>query len=193
MCALYCTGEFVGFDADDVLMSPRLADWMRKEIGYGEKQREYARRWFAFMAHADLTLDAKQLAAPVDASTPRRAELIAAVRQSLWRKVKEDTMQQLPRNPGEPPSSPPDRVDFRFCNIAHVPDERLLSHPAGDDFEQLLWQAVARCDFAASDADLTPLLPVVRNERNPRLLARVLQGAPRLSSADEPRDLLFLG
>jgi hypothetical protein len=196
LCAFYCSGEFLGFDADDVARSAVLHAWLEKEIRYGEKQREICRAWLAYLAHDDVVIPADRLADPVDADTPDRRALVEAVGEALWRKVKLDELQPLAASAEEPFASPADRrPDLRFCNLNTLDDARAFAPRAfsAEEFEHLLAQAVSRCDLDRFDRELVKLFPVLREKRDAPLLRALVRGQPRVEgAAGEPRDLLVL-
>jgi hypothetical protein len=193
LCKFYCSGEFVGFAASDLLHSPLLMAWLQKEVVYGKTQRENARLWFAYLSADAIEIEQRSAGAPIDTSSPARAELMREVGAALWSKVKHDDMLELAQGDVEPPASPERRrPDFRFHNANCVEDEVLLAHGHGPDFESLVSQVVARHDFAAFDHGLDPMLPILLEKRDPRLLG-ALRGQPRLDGCDEPRDVMVLG
>jgi hypothetical protein len=196
LCGFYCTGEFVGFDADDLARSPLLLAWLTQELRYGERQREICRSWLAHLADGDLVIPEEQLTAPLDTDARGRPALVAAVGEALWRKVKQDEMQAIPAADAPPVQSPAGRApDFRFRNANAVDDDELFA-PASrsaEEFEHLFAQVVSRCDYGAFDRELLKLFPTLLEKRDPGLLRSVLRGQPRLPPGDaEPRDLLVL-
>jgi hypothetical protein len=197
LCAFYCTGEFTGFDADDLAQSAVLHAWMAKEIRYGEKQREICREWLAFLADDEIAVPRDRLADPVDPDAPGRRELVAAVGEALWRKVKRDELQPIAApGGGEPWRSPAGRrTDLRFRNARTLDDDELFAaHDHGaEEFEYLFTQAVSACDLDRFDRELIKLFPLLREKRDARLLGAVLRGQPRLpAGAGEPSDLLLV-
>lgn len=194
LCDFYCSGVFVGFDAGDIVRSPRLMEWMKKEVGYGEQQRIIARRWFAYLSSDPIELTEAELAAPIDTTAPARRALVTAVGEALWAKVKERDVRPIPPRGLTPPTSPPDRIDFRYRTLDSVDPERVAAHPYGDDFQALSIQTVTRLDFELAQPLIGRHLRTIAEKRDPQLLAALTRGLPRLGAEpDLPRDLLFVG
>jgi hypothetical protein len=194
LCRFYCSGEFLGFDADDLRQSPLLSSWLTHEVVYGEKQREYSRLWFRYLAGQPADGGAADLTAPIDADVPWRAALMTAVGEALWRKVKEDQLTPLPAPAAAPWRSPVGAApDFRFCNVGaigeHLPPPALTA----EQFDYYFCQVVSAHDRAAFEPELLKILPSLRERRDAPLLRAVLGGQRKIeAAADEPQDLLFL-
>ena len=126
LATFYCSGEFPGFDADDLRRSPQLLKWLRHELSYGVTQRALTRRWLAYLADEPIELAEQDACAPVSIDSPVRQQLIDELAVLLWAKVKEGrpgTELELPGAPAArhaPPSKPP---DFRFVNLARIPEQ----------------------------------------------------------------------
>lgn len=119
LAAFYCSGELQGFELSDIRRSPRLLAWLRHELSYGELQRRYVRRWLQHLAGRTLYPTEADVAAAVPIEEDWQIELVDALGERLWAKVKQGDRQSLPGadldalwragNGGA--------LDFRFTNI----------------------------------------------------------------------------
>ncbi len=199
LATFYCTGEFPGFDVSDLKQSPQLLRWLRHELSYGETQRKLARSWLAYLAAEPLALTEADLAAPIEVDTEARSRLIDDVGERLWAKVKD--VDAAASSNIKPPSSPPDRrspsdrpPDFRFVNLARVPQERWPSMQLlGDDhFKFFVYQFLGQLPFSAVPASKRKHLPLLLQQRNVSLVLDLLGDLPlRAALPDEPRDLMI--
>ncbi len=64
LAEFYCTGVLRGFGVEDLRRSPLLLQWLEHELRYGQRQREYARQWFAHVAGEEVHLTPEQHVRP---------------------------------------------------------------------------------------------------------------------------------
>jgi hypothetical protein len=200
IATFYCTGELHGFDVDDMRHSPRLFSWLEHEILYGEKQREYTRRWLAYLSGGAVRYAPDRLAAPLSVRAPWKKRLLAELGAMLWEKVKDDRLHPL--RPAAAPdgtwrSSPRRAPDFRFVNCNALAPAALARsaerRPGRESFEYLFAQYVSRFDRERFDRGKLARLQEVRRERDFRKLALLCAGEePLPANGGEPHDLLVL-
>ena len=197
LCRFYCSGHFIGFDANDLRRSPLLSRWLTHEVRYGAVQREVSRRWLRYLSDRELAVVEPDLARPIAIDAAWQEELIEAASHALWRKVKADVLEPLPPLVAPPWGSPPSRaLDVRFRNLNLVDDDALFA--AGTTpvdpqlFAYYFAQVVSRFDHAAFDPEHRKLLPIALERRDAALLRTLVRDQPRLPVQEEPRDLLFV-
>ncbi|HEX3760937.1 MAG TPA: hypothetical protein VHW23_19710 [Kofleriaceae bacterium] len=200
LAVFYCTGDFPGFDADDLRRSPQLLRWLRHELAYGVTQRSLVRGWLAYMADAPLAVAEPDLNAPIDLDLEGRMQLIDEVGHRLWAKVKNPSAASASAiRPSAVPTTrrarPDKQPDFRFVNVARVPPDRWESlQPAtGDNFKYFFYQFLTQFPLASVPARKRKHLPHVYRHGDVELLLDLLDGQPRREAfPDEPRDLLVV-
>ena len=196
LATFYCTGEFPGFDADDLRRSPQLLSWLRHELSYGETQRALTRRWLAYLADVPIELTESELGAPLAIHSELRQRLVDEVGQALWAVVKQDAATGLER-PAVPAArhaalhKPP---DFRFINLARIPEPQWapLRPDSEEHFKFFLHQLLAQHELTAVPERLLKHIPVLLRQRDAALALDLLRDIPRRSPlAGEPRDLMI--
>lgn len=195
--AFYCSGEFTGFDVDDLRRSPQLLRWLRHELSYGVTQRKLARSWLAYLAGAPLPAAAPDVGVEID--TAVRSRLIDDIGERLWAKVK--LTDAASSSAIKPPATPPSRrapsdqpPDFRFVNLARVPVERWSSmQPATpENFKFFVYQYLGQLSRSAVPAGKLKHLPLVLQQQNLSLLLDLFDGQRLRPALDgEPRDLMI--
>jgi len=119
---VYCRGVFRGFRVGDVRRSPLVLEWMNKELGYGGKQRAYAREWLASISGLPCEATPRALARPCPIDADWQRALVAEVGKRLWDKVKLGKMQRFAREDAPIDDRLYDArpeagtLDFRFLN-----------------------------------------------------------------------------
>lgn len=120
MGRFYCTGVFSGFDIAAVRRSPRVLNWMQKELSYGELQRRYTREWLRHLGGLAGDPSVEELGATFECETPWKMELLEGLSHALWRKVRHNDVQpqQYCVGADETWRAPSDRpTDYRFTNV----------------------------------------------------------------------------
>jgi hypothetical protein len=194
----YCTGEFPGFNAGDLMHSPKLLKWLQKELSYGATQRRLTRQWLALLAAEPIVVAEAALNAPVVTDDPVRQHMIDEVGRLLWAKVKEgdrSTDLVLPASPPArraPANRPP---DFRFINMSHVPEAQwaqALQSSSVENFQFFFYQFVGQIPMTEFPDRLVTRLPWLAEQRDVSLVLDLLGGLPRRGPLPgEPRDLFL--
>lgn len=194
----YCTGEFPGFDADDLRRSPQLLSWLRHELSYGETQRKLTRRWLAYLAAEPIALDEQALAAPIATDTPLRRQIIEELAPLLWAKVKNEGPRLDLERPATPPArhAPLDRPpDFRYVNLGRIPEPEWTrsTQPLSDEnFKFFLYQFLGQIPRSSFPERLLKHIPLLLQQRDVLLAQDLLRDLPRRAPlVDEPRDLMI--
>jgi len=199
LATFYCTGEFPGFDASDLQRSPQLLSWLRHELTYGVTQRKLARGWLAHLAAEPVVLTGDALEAPLELDGETRTRMIEDLCQRLWTKVKDPAaaassnirLPSLPPDRRAPSDRPP---DFRFVNLARVPQDRWSSVQAagGDSFRYFVYQFLGQLPYSAVAESKRNHLPLLVQQRNVALVLDLLGDLPRREALpDEPYDLMI--
>jgi hypothetical protein len=196
----YCTGEFPSFDLRALKRSPVLLGWVEHELGYGERQREYIRRWLSYLSDDAVRFPAERLRAPVDCSGRWKTRMIRELGARLWDKVKNGNPHRFRA------TFAPSRVwrrrdfsrkDFRFLSADAFRREDLKDAFAGegadDSFRHFFYQFVSSHDVKAFDPSLVRLFPEVVRLRDYEVAAALFANQRRLPpSPGGPVDLLTL-
>lgn len=198
LARFYASGELEGFGARDLDQSPLLNRWLRHELAYGQKQREYVREWLAHLAGVPVEPGALGRALPTGAAWQRK--LLRELGDRLWRYVKDGEDPTLGARAARraTPSTEGLAFDPRFRNLRDLsPDEVLSRSRAVTDPAQLgilCDQFVLGFDFAAFDHALLPAVEGALDARDLRALHALFRETPRVpATADEPRALFLLG
>ena len=200
LASFYLDGEFPGFSVADAKASPKLMRWLSQEVLYGDRQREYVRRWLAYLSATEIGYRADQLTAPVASDAPWQRRLLGELGELLWEKVKQDKLHRFSFafDPTTIWRSPEQRsVDFSFVNANRfrTTDVRALeSGPdAANNFDRYMDQFISQHVYDHSMA-WAELLAPVRQSRNTTLLRHVFRGVKQvpMQARSEPRDLFFL-
>jgi hypothetical protein len=198
LARFYCNGIFEGYDVEDYRRSPLIANWLRHELTYAVSQRSYIRQWLSYLSTETIALPAQTFAAPIRCDQPWQIELIEAIGQRLWRKVKLDQRDPLPPAVGRTWASPLGRpVDFRFVNLNCVTPEELRQRRAtalsAQDLSFWMYQQLSAFDY---DHCARAIVPVLSREVTPaelQLVEHLSRSWKRIPSVgDEPRDLMIL-
>jgi hypothetical protein len=201
IASFYMDGTFLGFGPRDVRSSPLLLRWLGQEVLYSQPQRQYARRWFAYLSQHNIEYSADQLVAAVVMDAPWQRRLLRDLGALLWEKVKGDKLHRFsswldPKAAWRSPKGK--RLDFRFINANRFRDSDVSAIESGLDapanFDCFMDQFVSQHVFDHS-VEWEKLLPSIRQSRNTRLLRQVFRGVRRvpMRTEAEPLDLFFLG
>jgi hypothetical protein len=194
----YCSGVFPGFALEDLQRSPMTMSWIKHELEYGEKQREYARSWFSFLSKDTFSVGA--LHRPVDTSIPWREKLIRDLGRLLWSQLKENHVY----NPESFDSSEvfsglrTKSPDFRFLNLNLVDSsesfKKILSGKnVARNFRYFFYQYVSNFDYDLFDQELIKLFPLLLKQKDFEQIQRLFRKQKRLSPvSSEPKDLFFI-
>lgn len=131
VASCYVDGEFPGFDIRAIERSPTVLKWLRHEVGYAAKQREYSRLWLSYLNSTVSSAPKEELRRPVACDKRWLEEACGRLSEKLWAKVKHDrhdadqeqANQSSQGNWKNPATGP---IDFRFSN-AWAFGDRLLS------------------------------------------------------------------
>ncbi len=194
IATFYCTGVFTGFHPRDLKTSPTLWKWMQHEIRYGTRQREYIRRWLAYLAPDRLDLSTDELKAPLPVQQGWQRRLLHDVGELLWEKVKNNALHRFGSHLDQDRiwRSRSDRpLDFRFLNAAAFPSG--VPELVGDSFDHYLWQTLGSYEKKTIDPRLLAFIPMLRERRDPRLLSFLLKEYAQISGDEYvERDLFIL-
>jgi hypothetical protein len=194
LARFYCDGEFVGFDLQDFKRSPILMHWLRHELMYGAKQREYTRAWFRFLSDDPRMNDADTSARPVACDQGWQKRLMREVGEQLWLKIKENKLHRFATKapPGwQAPLHKP--LDFRFLNLNTFDEEEAWARAEEISLPQLCDQWLARQYFESFECDLAPLLPELIRQKDGKVFRAALRGLkplPRIKG--ETREIFVM-
>jgi hypothetical protein len=199
MATFYCSGVFTEFRDEHLLESAKLYDWLEKEVTYGQTQREYTRMWLEHMSRETFCSSRGQLGRSVRCGAPWQKDLMHALAELTWRKVKHDELLPFKPLPREETwrAEPKGPLDFRLTNFNH--DRQGLERHARahgivrESWPYLFAQVLSTLDYAGCDG-LRACLPDLRKSCSPSLLFEVTRHYPTIDvSAAEPADLFFAG
>jgi len=194
LARFYCSGVFKGFDVRDLRRSPRLLRWLSHELGYGARQREYARLWLSFLAADEISYEPRKLTAPVSFEETWKQRLIQELGLVLFAKIKEDSDSGLALRTGnEPPESPRGRrPDFRFVNsnvISLTPEADALP----ESLHYYVLQRVTATVFDDLTEDAQRAISRALQREEHEVVLRLIERAKRVVPVGaEPRDLFVL-
>lgn len=193
----YCSGQFPGFSAEDMQLSPVLRGWLMHELRYGKLQREYCREWFAFLSGGAIRLSTKQLSRPVAHDSPKHEHLMREIGALLWAKVKQDDFADsgFRFDPSRLWSSEASRdLRFQFLNLNSVglPSIAGRAKLSGRSTDYLVRQYLARLDFGAFPKDGHPIFDLVLRNGDLALAESLLGTFPRVEAGScEPREIFL--
>jgi hypothetical protein len=195
----YCDGVFPGFDVADLKQSPRILTWLRHELVYGQKQREYIRLWLSFLSGGRVQYAPSELTSVVRAKAPWQRRLIRELGARLWDKVKSDRVngEGRPIVTGDAWKSPKgQRPDFRFVNANAVDPSGLAEiakwENAQTNTSLYLNQYISRFDYSAFDPTLKRLLPTLLERKDVALIHDLFRGQKQLEPRSEVLDLMIV-
>lgn len=196
----YCTGEFIGFDINDMKRSPLLLDWLNHEVMYGETQRLNTRSFLNHLAAEKQKLSLAQMNEAVKCDSPWQRKLMNELGEMLWEKVKKGVLHEFP--PFDPEkawkSSRSDALDFRFSNLNVIEDNKnsliakmeLESESAREHF---LHQMVSAYQYEQFDGEEIQLITSLLQSLNVRSVHTFLRGRKKVKAVkSEPRDVMIL-
>lgn len=193
----YCSGQFPGFSAEDMQLSPVLRGWLMHELRYGKLQREYCREWFAYLSGGRIGLTPKQLSRPVAHDKPKHEHLMREIGALLWAKVKQDDFADsgFRFDPDRLWSSRGSRdLRFQFLNLNEVglPSIARRAKLSVRSSTYLARQYLARLDFAAFPKDGHPIFDLVLRNGDLALAESLLGNFQRVEPGScEPRELFL--
>lgn len=203
IATFYCTGEFPGFDVDDMRRSPMLLAWLRHELSYGARQRAITRDWLSYLARSPIAAAEVDPQRPLDIDTELHSRLIDETGVLLWEKVNapasaaDDLIAMASARPATrsaPETKPP---DFRFVNLACVPAASWASGATtlpDTSFKFFLSQLLGQTPLSSFPQRLLRHIPLLLAQRDVSLAVDLLHGMPRRDPLPhEPRDLLMVG
>jgi hypothetical protein len=199
ICQFYCDGVFRGFGLSALKRSPRVLKWLKHELSYGMRQRQYIRLWLRHLSGGQLDYQRADLQAPIDSGASWKQQLMGEVAEALWDKVKNDRMNDdgAPIDPTAVWKAPAEmRPDFRFVNANMVDPGRLRGMDAWEDgaenLRYYLCQFVSGFDCGGVDPELKTALVSLTEHRDVRLVQRLFRGQPEIPAVSEWPDLLIL-
>jgi hypothetical protein len=193
----YCSGEFPGFSAEDMQLSPVLRGWLMHELKYGKLQREYCREWFAYLSGGRVRLSEKQLSRPVAHNSPKHEQLLREIGALLWAKVKQGDLADsgFRFDPGRLWSSSASReLRFQFLNLNSVglPSPARRARLSGRSTAYLIHQYIARLDYAAFPKDGHAIFETVYRNGDLALAESLLGAFPTVAAGSCESRELFL-
>jgi hypothetical protein len=197
IASFYCSGNFPGFSASDMLCSPVLRQWLLHELEYGRLQRRYCREWFAYLSNGRVRITGAALDKPVAHDSPRHQKLIRELGELLWTKVKHpepvDSGYRFDRQ--RLWSSDTNRLQlFQFLNLngTEVPKPLQAHRLNARSRTYLLHQFFAQLDYARFPKDAVPVFDFLYRKGDLALAAALLNSFHRISpGSQEPRDLFL--
>jgi hypothetical protein len=193
----YCSGQFPGFSAEDMQLSPVLRAWLMHELRYGKLQREYCREWFAYLSGGRVRLSPKQLSRPVAHDSPKHEHLLREIGALLWAKVKQDDSADsgFRFDPGRLWSSRGSRdLRFQFLNLNSVglPSASRRGRLSSRSSVYLIHQYISRLDYAAFPKDGHAIFDLIYRNGDLGLAESLLGEFPRVAAGScEPRDIFL--
>ena len=200
LAVFYCSGHFPGFDREDLKRSPQLLRWLRHELSYGVTQRSLTREWMAYMAEEPIELVGHRAPkAPIDIDTELYHYLIDEVGARLWDKVSSrdrcgNDPIKLPKTPSARLELPEKPADFRFVNLARVPEEEWagMQPMSAQNFKFFLYQFMGQIPYESVPQGKLDHLPLLMVQRDVSLVRDLMCELPRREALDsEPRGLMI--
>lgn len=199
----YCTGVFPGFDLSDMKKSPKLYNWLKHELEYGSKQREYIRSWLHYLSSDSTIRTVEPLNKPLNIRKPWMRHLIKSMSKRLWMVVKDDSQSHTHTvlNKKHEAWKAPSRgtPDFRFTNLHALGKfdiDSILSGPyMTRNFPFFFNQYVSGYKCDTFPADLINTLKYIREKNDMKSVISLLKMAKAESLSEshkEPKDLFFL-
>ena len=202
LARFYCSGVWDDLSVDDLRASPKLLGWLKHELAYGEKQREYARHWLSHLSGGAVALSHAALSEPVAIKHPWQRRLLRKLAELSWEKVKnEPTLRVKPTvkrtASWRAPKSAP--LDYRFANLNRMgrADEYAASRNARTDanFGYFFAQWIGAHDFASFPREELVLLKYLLEKKDGKTLLYLVRKnkIPRLAvdARSEPVDIFF--
>lgn len=193
----YCSGQFPGFSAEDMQLSPVLRGWLMHELEYGQLQREYCREWFAYLAGGRVRFSPKQLGRPVAHDGPKRERLMREIGALLWAKVKQGDLADsgFRFDPDRLWTSSGSReLRFQFLNLNRVglPSAARRARLSGRSETYLIHQYISRLDYAAFPGDGHAIFDLIYRRGDLALAESLLGTFPKVEAGPcEPRDIFL--
>jgi hypothetical protein len=203
IASFYCTGEFSWFGVDDLRQSAKLHRWMKHELSYGERQREYTRAWLSHLSDGNVELSNDELSKPIKINQKWQRDLIRNLGEALWNKVKRgrlDRFRGLPSLTDTWRAGPKRVPDLRFTNFRRLTQKELSTISSGPYYQRTFafyfLQFVSSYRFNEFPPDLLPVLEQIRAKSDMNSLASLflkLKLAPLQLTSDDPTDLFLPG
>lgn len=197
IAAFYCDGVFPGFSANDLKLSPVTYRWLKHELKYGKKQREYSRQWFAYLSKGNVKVDQNKLGNPINITESFQRKLMTELGRLLWAKVKNDEL--VESNFIFPPNSTwqsklSDVHEYQFVNLNRTrkPSKATEVTMSNDSFDCLLRQYVAQFDFEHFPKEAYEVFSIMKHQRSLKLGHTLFKDFIRVPrSRKEPRDIFL--
>lgn len=203
MATFYCTGEFIGFDVDDLKRSPQLFLWLQHELSYGAAQRRLIRNWLAYLAPEGFELSDDALESSVGTEDEWKQKLLSDMSYLLWKKVKGNGHGKIevdelgswkPAGAGRA-ASLGKAPDFRFVNLGRTTESewrRAVDIGGRENFRYFVYQYLSGVPFSSAPAELIKFTPILIQQRDVELVETLIGGLPRLDTLQgEPRDIFL--
>lgn len=193
----YCSGQFPGFSAEDLQLSPVLRGWLMHELRYGKLQREYCREWFAYLSGGRVRLSPNQLSRPVAHDAPKHEQLLREIGALLWAKVKQDDFADsgFRFDPDRLWNSSGSReLRFQFLNLNSVglPSAARRAKLSARSTRYLVRQYIGRFDYAAFPKDGHAIFDLISRTGDLALAESLLGTFPKVAPGScEPRDIFL--
>ncbi len=200
LARFYCSGQFPGFGLDDLKRSPQLLRWLRHELSYGVTQRKLTRDWMAYMAEEPVELAGDRAPeAAIDIDCDLYRYLIDEVGARLWAKISSSERCggdpiKLPDVPSTRLELPTKPVDFRFVNLARVPEDEWAAMPpmSAQNFKFFLYQYMGQIPYDSVPQGKLDHLPLLMVQRDVSLVRDLMRELPRRPALEgEPRGLMI--
>lgn len=201
IATFYCTGEFGGFDVQDMKNSPILKLWLNHELTYGASQRRYTREWFSYLSNDKVKVPKDQLDKPIKINKPWQKKIIKTIAGLLWNKVKHGIDVQL-KTPSKKRWSRNRRLvrDFRFTNINAIKKsdlEKIMKDGINSvEFDYFFAQYVSAYDFSKIPEEEFKILSYIKEKRDTKSLLYFFEknkiSKIKTKQSSEPIDLFFL-
>jgi hypothetical protein len=193
----YCSGQFPGFSAQDLQLSPVLRGWLMHELEYGQLQREYCREWFAYLSAGRVRLSPKQLGRPVAHDGPKHEQLMREIGALLWAKVKQgdladSTFRFDPDRLWTSDGSRDLRFQFLNLNRTGLPSAARWARLSDRSATYLIHQYISRLDYGAFPKEGHAIFDLIHRRGDLALAESLLGRFPKVEAGScEPRDIFL--
>jgi len=193
----YCDGVFHGFSVRDLKLSPVIHQWLKHELQYGKKQREYSREWFAYLSKGAVKIKQADLGKPIKHNGSLQKKLMRQMSHLLWAKVKDNDLVESsfsfsPEQIWTSPIYADHEYQFTNLNRTRRPSKAWEQKMSDISFSCLLRQYISGFDFDKFPEDARAVFEILQQQRSLSLGNTLLRDFARIpKSSKEPRDVFM--